>query len=294
MTWLNNNRGVSLIAAVFIIVVLAFMGVMFVSLINTSSFTVVNDMQATQALYVAEGGIEYEQRNLAQNFNWYRSVTDPLYNDPPKNLGGGSFTATVRVPATLLRKRLSDTALTATVYSTSGFPANGYLQIDDDVTGGAEFVQYTILDATTFTLTAPRGRTIGTVVTAANDFVRGTAVYPVMTLSLAGGLTSTCLSPASFTIAAASTPIKLLSSGTIDIEGEEINYSGSTVTGTNMTLTGVQRCMNGTGPMAHANGQPVTPVLINDITADYQAEITSIGTVGAAVRTVKKTVQRSL
>ncbi|MGC1454350.1 MAG: hypothetical protein WA946_04070 [Nitrospirota bacterium] len=294
MTWLNNNRGVSLIAAVFIIVVLAFMGVMFVSLINTSSFTLVNDMQATQALYVAEGGVEYEQRNLAQNFNWYRSVTDPLYNDPPKNLGGGSFTATVRVPATLLRKGLSDTALTATVYSTSGFPANGYLQIDDDVTGGAEFVQYTIFDATTVTLIAPRGRTIGTVVTAANDFVRGTAVYPVMTLSLAGGLTSTCLSPASFTLVAASTPIKLLSSGTIDIEGEEINYSGSTVTGTNMTLTGVQRCMNGTGPMAHANGQPVTPVLIGDNTADYQAEITSTGTVGAAVRTVKKTVQRSL
>jgi hypothetical protein len=287
----KNQNGVSIVAAIFIIVVLGFMGVMFLSMINTGSFTAVNDIQSAQALYVAEGGVEYEQRNLAQNFSWYRSTTDPLYNDP-KTLGGGGFAATVRVPATFLRSRLTTAALTASVYTTSGFPANGFLQIDDDVAGGAEFVQYAVLDATTFTLINPRGRTIGTVATAPNTFLRRTVVYPVMTLSLAGGLTSTCLSPASFTIVAASTPIKFLSAGTIDIEGEEISYSGSTVAGVNMTLTGVQRCRGSIGPMAHANGQPVTPVLVGGDTADYQAEISSTGTVGAAVRTVKKTVQR--
>jgi hypothetical protein len=56
---MKNNHGVSLIAAVFIIVILAFMGGMLVSLINTGSFSSTNDLQSVQALYVAEGGAEY-------------------------------------------------------------------------------------------------------------------------------------------------------------------------------------------------------------------------------------------
>lgn len=45
-----KSKGVSLIAAIFIIVILAFMGVMFVTLIGTGSLTSVNDMQSAQAL----------------------------------------------------------------------------------------------------------------------------------------------------------------------------------------------------------------------------------------------------
>ena len=59
----DNAHGVSIIAAIFIIVILGFMGVMFVSLIGTSSLTAVNDMQSTQALYLAEGGMEYILEN---------------------------------------------------------------------------------------------------------------------------------------------------------------------------------------------------------------------------------------
>jgi len=197
------------------------------------------------------------------------------------------FTATVRVPATLLRNRLTATALTASVYSTSGFSPSGFLQIDDDVAGGAEFVQYTILNATTFTLTAPRGRTIGTVATAAGDFSRGTAVYPVTTL--VDALPNSSITPTTFRITANN---KLLSAGTLDIEGEEISYSGSSLTGGNTTLTGIQRCVGPTPCAAHAVGQPVTPLLIGGVMADCQAEIASTGTVGVAVRTVKKTVLR--
>ncbi len=291
MIFSKSQRGVSLIAAIFILVILAFMGVMFLTMINTASLTSVNDLQSAQALYIAEGGVEFEQLNLAQNLDWYRSATDPLYNDTG-NLGAGSFTATVRAPATKLRRRLLPGDATASVYTTSGFPASGFLQIDEDVTSNAEFVQYTILNATTFTLTA-RGVNIGTIATApTTTFSRGTAVYPVMTLSLAGGLLSSCASPTSFTIVSAAAPIKLLSAGTIDIEGEEISYSGSTISGASMILTGVQRCRGSIGPVAHANGQPVTPVLIGGDSASYEAEVNSIGTAGAAVRSVKKTVQR--
>jgi hypothetical protein len=86
---------------------------------------------------------------------------------------------------------------------------------------------------------------------------------------------------------------KFLSAGTLDIEGEEVSYSGSNTAGT--TLTGIQRCLDAASqgaPPQHIVGRPVTPVLDSGESANYQAEITSTGTVGAAVRTVKKTVQR--
>ncbi len=55
---MRDRQGVTLIAAVFIIVILAFAGVMFVTLIGTGSRTAVNDVQSTQALFVAGGGLE--------------------------------------------------------------------------------------------------------------------------------------------------------------------------------------------------------------------------------------------
>lgn len=85
---IRTHRGVSLIAAIFIIVILAFMGVMFVSMISTGSLTAVNDLQSAQALYVAEGGTEYaenqfENGTICGNLN-YNNIT----------LGQGSFTTT--------------------------------------------------------------------------------------------------------------------------------------------------------------------------------------------------------
>ena len=281
-----NQGGVSLLAAVFIIVVLGFMGVIFVTMITTSSLTVVGDLQSSQALYVAEGGVEFEQRFLAQSIDWYRGTASPMFADT-RNIGAGAFTATARVPATALRRRLLSGAGIASVYSTSGFPPNGFLQIDEDVTvtPGAEFVQYTVLNGNTFTLTG-RGRTIGTIATLANAFSRGTYVYPVTTL--VDNLVNSCSSPASFRIAANT---KLLGSGTVTIEGEEFTYSGSSTSGGNTTLTGVQRCLNGGVSAAHNAGRPVTPLLVGG-SVDMQSEITSTGTAGAAVRVVKKVVQR--
>ncbi len=283
----RGQRGVSLIAAIFIIVVLAFMGVMFVSLISTGSFSSINDLQSTQALSVAEGGVEYEQRILAQNVDWYRS-TDPV-DTSTQNLGPGAFTASSTIPATMLQKRIQAGDNAATVYSTNRFPSAGYLQIEDAVGGGAEFVQYTGVTAVPpYRFTGLiRGRTVGSVATAASSHPRGSNVYPVATLS--AGIASICTAPASITVA---TNAKFLTAGTIDILGEEIVYTGLTINGATMTLTGIQRCAGGTASVAANAGDPVTPVLDGGVTADNQAEIISTGTVGAAVRTVKKTVQR--
>jgi len=283
-----HQKGVSIIAALFIIVILAFMGAMLASLISTGSLTAVGDLQSTQALSVAEGGVEYEQMILAQNVEWYRSP-DPV-DTTTQALGAGSVTSTSNIPATMLRTLLTSTSAAANVYSTSRFPASGYLQIDDDVTSGAEFVQYTgVTSSYPYQFTGlTRGRTIGSVATTAGTHQRGSNVYPVSQLQSA--LASNCSSTASITIT--SNP-KFLSAGTISIRGEEINYTGVTNSGSNMILTGIQRCANATSSAAAVVNDPVTPMLdLPDSTLSNQAEIVSTGTVGGALRIVKKTLQR--
>ncbi len=280
----KNQKGVSLIAAIFIIVVLAFMGVMFVSLINTGSLTSVNDMQSAQALYVAEGGVEFHQRNLAQNLDWYRSTTDPIATDTRTlGAGSGSFTVSTSLPATLLRNRIPNSVSTAPirVYTTDRFPSSGYIQIEEDLTGSGEIVQYTGIATDTFT-----GITRG-VAGVAGSHARGCVVYPVTTL--VDALPNDCFAPASFRVMA---NIKFLSAGTIDIEGEEIAYTGSTTALPNMTLTGVQRCRNSTLSAIHAVGAWVTPLLADGTTPYSEAGIVSNGTVGNAARVASKTVQR--
>lgn len=297
---LNNSRGVSLIAAIFIIVILAFMGVMFVSLIGTGSLTAANDAQSAQALYIAEGGVEYEQLGLAQNLDWYRSASDPMTSPPSTtlNLGPGSFTVSTHLPATMLRKRLLNTETTTiTVYTTDGFPTAGTLQIDDDAgLGNGEFVTYANKTPTTFT-TLARGVTYvgGTLGQGATTYPRGTRVYPVATLSGTNLVNNCNTIPNPFQITYNS---KFLSAGTINVYdrttlvNEEITYTGSSTTGGVTTLTGVLRCQNAS-PAATVNaGDPVTPINVDPPAPDYEAEIVSTGTVGSAVRVVKKTVQR--
>jgi hypothetical protein len=193
----------------------------------------------------------------------------------------------------MLQRRLRPGDNTAAVYSTGRFPPAGFLQIEDTIGGGAEFVQYAGIAGNTFTgLT--RGRTIGSVASAAANHPRGSNVYPVV--QLANGLPNSCASPASISITVPSTnvnQIKFLSAGTLDVLGEEIMYTGYSTSGANtLILTGIQRCQGPTASVAANVNDPVTPVLDGGVTANNQAEVASTGTVGTAVRTVKKTVQR--
>ena len=233
------------------------------------------------------GGIEYDQRSLAQNLEWYRSLTDPIAITT-LNLGAGSFTVSSNLPATMLRNRIPTAASTAPirVYTTNRFPVSGYLQIEDDITASAEFIQYTGISGDTFT-GITRNVTIGTVTGTAGAHARGEIVYPVTTL--VDNMPNNCTSIASLRVAYHP---KFLGAGTLDVEGEELFYTGSSITGVNMTLTGVQRCQNGTVSSAHPPGRPVTPVLVDGVSPDYEAETFSTGTVSAAVRITKKTVQR--
>ena len=159
MTILRHQKGVSIIAAIFIIVILAFMGVMFVSLLNTSGFSAINDMQSTQALYIAEGGLQYtlelnrnNMPNYSTNGNWI-------------NLGAGQFK--VDTPAYLTANIAAGQAIIP-VDSTASFPAAGRITI------GTDFgITYTGKDATNFT-----GASGG------QAHLQNNAVYPAAKLSV--------------------------------------------------------------------------------------------------------------
>ena len=112
-------------------------------------------------------------------------------------------------------------------------------------------------------------------------------MYPVTTLSTA--LPANCTTVASINLAAHP---KFLGAGTIDIEGEELLYSGSSTSGGTLTVTGVLRCQNGTLAAAHAAGAFVTPMLVDGTPVDYEAEVISTGTLGNSQRFSRRSVQR--
>jgi hypothetical protein len=305
LSW-KNQRGAGLIIVVAMLLVLGVIGAVFVSLINNESFTAMNQSGGLTAFGVADGGMEFAQRSLAQNLDWYRSTADPIAI-PATNLGSGSFTANTYLPATMLRNRIPTPGSTADirVYTTDRFPVSGYIQIEDDITGSGEFVFYGGKTATTFTTGILRDQTIGGINGTAGSHDRGSRVYPVTTLVdtllVLAGPPCVPTAAASFRIFAHS---KFLTAGRIDIEDEEIDYTGSTTTLGTTTLNGVTRCANSTaGTTSHTGnavfgvGAPVTPLLVEGTAPDFQAEAVSTGTVavtitGNAVRVIRKTMQR--
>ena len=308
----QTQRGSSLMIVVLMIVVIGMIGAVFVSLINTEGFTAMNQSAGLLAFGAADAGVEFEQYNLAQNVDWYRSATDPM-TASIRTLGAapntGNFNVATNLPATKLSKKIETGDATATVYTTQRFPSACpsfpgsvcYLQIDDDVTVTGEFVSYTsILNGTTFQGII-HNVAIGGISNAAARHFRNDIVYPVTTLLTPLTNNVACPVPNPFQITANS---KFLSAGTISIydnsgpaQTEEISYTGSSTSGNIMTLTGVTRCQNGSGPLTLNAGSPVIPVNFDGNTPDYEAEVVSTGTVavtitGNAVRVIRKTVQR--
>ena len=136
MTHARNQKGVSLIAAIFIIVVLAFMGTMFVSMIGTGSLTAVNDLQSAQALSLAEGGLQYA----------LMTGGTCSYNYPGLALGSGTFTT-----ISLLSSAVVDTmdAVTAVVPLPAAPP--GSFVIPGVITIDAEHLSCTAVVGNSFT-----------------------------------------------------------------------------------------------------------------------------------------------
>lgn len=155
---LNNSRGVSLIAALFIIVILAFMGVVFVSMISTGSLTAANDLQSAQALYVAEGGLEnatllLNTSTLASRITCSQVTGNANLTNEPLGQGQFNVIGATTDSLTTLNGAITSAATTLTVVSTAGFAASGRIMID------RELIDYSgITPGTTTTFAVLRGR----------------------------------------------------------------------------------------------------------------------------------------
>lgn len=125
----ERQRGAFLIvAAVFVLIVLAFMGVVFLSRFTTGSSAVGNQTQSVRALYVAEGGIKYALKTGA--FCSYNVASTPL--------GQGSFSVTTShvgpggAAPTTLSNPLGAGGATIDVLSTANYSIPGTLTIDSE------------------------------------------------------------------------------------------------------------------------------------------------------------------
>lgn len=125
----KKQRGVSIIAAVFIIVILAFMGTMFVSLIGTDSLTAVNDVRSTQALFVAGGGGEFARFQFKSG-----TLCDALINNNIP-LGQGAFSTSGQrfgPLGTTLTSAITNADSVIPVAAIAGFAPQGRIRIDDE------------------------------------------------------------------------------------------------------------------------------------------------------------------
>jgi hypothetical protein len=263
-----SQKGVSLIAAVFIIVILAFMGLMFLSMVNTASITAVNDIQSTRALYIAEGGVEYGKMALAPYSSWYNFANDPYSLATNQTLGNGSFTTTINVPATTVRKSFGVNATVIRVFSVDLFPPGG----GSIGVGGSG-------DIRTYTNTATGGalgnRFEGVSTPGPSAYAAGTYIYPVLTLSAAISATDTI-------IPFAGNGSKFLQKGTITIDDpvngdEEITCAGIQTSPT-AAFTG---CNRDATAVAHAAGLNILPILTKQ-----EVLIQGDGVVGNARRVI--------
>jgi MSHA biogenesis protein MshP len=117
-----HSKGVSIIAAIFLIVILAFMGVMLVSVTGTSTSAAVNEMQSLRALALAEGGLEYALQ--AGVYCAYAAAAVPL--------GTGSFTISSLLNQSVLTGNIAVGDTTVPVASTAGFIVPAAIVIDGE------------------------------------------------------------------------------------------------------------------------------------------------------------------
>jgi Tfp pilus assembly protein PilX len=184
----KNQNGVTIIAAIFIIVVLGFMGVMFLTMVNTGSLTAVNDLQSAQALYVAEGGLESAVTSLNTSTLGNRIACGNVTGNANltiEPLGQGQFTVTgasvYSAAATTLNGAITNAATTINVKSTTGYAASGRIMIDREL---IDYSGITPGTSTAFT-NAVRGRD-GTIASA---HANGTSVgQDQCTITSTGGV----------------------------------------------------------------------------------------------------------
>ncbi len=301
----RRQRGFLLIVAIVLVVVASMLAVTIAMIAATSGSSATDNLQSGQALFLADSGLEFEARRMAQNVDWYRSSTDPTTTSGAQALGAGTFTTTSNLPATKLRRSVVAASTAICVYTVDRFPNTGtnYIQIDDDVSTTAEFVSYTGTTASSgacnnlpaFTGIGRPG-TVGGITPPTGNHSRDDLVYPVTTLIDPLAASATCVAPATLRI---TDNTKFLNSGTISLDNggvtsEDISYTSSSRAGGVMTLRGLTRLL-GAGCIAWLAGAPVRPQLANSTGGsanDNEAVASAVGNVGSTQRTMNRVLQR--
>jgi len=300
----RRQRGFLLIAAIILVVVASMLAVTIALIAATSGRSATDNLQSGQALFLADSGLEFEARRMAQNLDWYRSSTDPTATSGAQALGAGTFTTSSNLPATKLRRRVAAASTVICVYTVDRFPSTGtnYIQIDDDISAGAEFVSYTGTTASSaacgnlpaFTGIGRPG-TVGGLTPPTGNHSRDDIAYPVTTLVDPLAISATCVAPATLRI---TDNTKFLNSGTISLDdganSEDISYASSSRAGGIMTLRGLTRLLGASCP-AWLAGAPVRPQLANSTGGsanDNEALASAVGNVGSTQRTMNRLLQR--
>lgn len=66
----NNNRGISLVAVVIVMLIAATLALLVASFMSSGNISAITDTQADQAFYIAQAGMEWYLENLENNNNW--------------------------------------------------------------------------------------------------------------------------------------------------------------------------------------------------------------------------------
>ena len=109
----KSQRGFALVIAIFIVVVLALIGIMMVTIGGVQRATAAAAAQGTRAYYAARSGIEWGAFQALQNGNCAPSTSFPL-----AVTGLNGFTVTVQCSSTQHRER-SDTYNVYVITSTA-------------------------------------------------------------------------------------------------------------------------------------------------------------------------------
>ena len=84
----RNQRGLSMVAVIFALVILAGFSLTLTDMMASKQDSVVNILHSSKTFHVADAGIQYAEKYLQELADWTTAADDVI------NLGGGSFSLT--------------------------------------------------------------------------------------------------------------------------------------------------------------------------------------------------------
>lgn len=149
---LQNNSGLSLIATVLALLLFSLFIAVAVSLVTTGSNIGLQEEQGVQALFIAEGGLEWGLRKLSEGTKCDNTAPNSLddISTPPISLGIGNFTLSGTeykpAPKAQLTANIGSGATSITVNSTVGYAPSGRITIQTPP-NPAEAIDYTSISS---------------------------------------------------------------------------------------------------------------------------------------------------